>query len=99
MQGNPILLTTIEASEGASAVPPSVPSADGPAQVSSVRLLSQADADFSWLPDCATKWTCFAIDLDNGAMVNDAKVVAADIETSNGVIHVIDKVILPKEAM
>lgn len=39
------------------------------------------------------------IDLDNGAMVNDAKVVTADIETSNGVIHVIDKVILPKAAM
>ncbi|UYV36102.1 fasciclin domain-containing protein [Rhodobacteraceae bacterium D3-12] len=35
------------------------------------------------------------IDLDNGAMVNDAKVTAADIAASNGVIHVIDKVILP----
>jgi uncharacterized surface protein with fasciclin (FAS1) repeats len=35
------------------------------------------------------------IDLDNGVMVNDANVVTADIETSNGVIHVIDKVILP----
>jgi len=35
------------------------------------------------------------IDLDNGVMVNDATVVQADIETSNGVIHVIDKVILP----
>ncbi|WP_170326871.1 fasciclin domain-containing protein [Ruegeria arenilitoris] len=35
------------------------------------------------------------IDLDNGVMVNDANVVQADIETSNGVIHVIDKVILP----
>ncbi len=35
------------------------------------------------------------IDLDNGVMVNDASVVQADIETSNGVIHVIDKVILP----
>ena len=35
------------------------------------------------------------IDLDNGVMVNDANVVAADIEASNGVIHVIDKVILP----
>lgn len=35
------------------------------------------------------------IDLDNGAMVNDAKVTAADIGASNGVIHVIDKVILP----
>ncbi|KIC43766.1 Nex18 symbiotically induced protein [Ruegeria sp. ANG-S4] len=35
------------------------------------------------------------IDLDNGVMINDANVVQADIETSNGVIHVIDKVILP----
>jgi len=35
------------------------------------------------------------IDLDNGVMINDASVVAADIEASNGVIHVIDKVILP----
>ncbi len=36
------------------------------------------------------------IDLDNGVMVEDASVVTADIETSNGVIHVIDKVILPE---
>lgn len=35
------------------------------------------------------------IDLDNGVMVNDASVVTADIEAENGVIHVIDKVILP----
>jgi uncharacterized surface protein with fasciclin (FAS1) repeats len=32
---------------------------------------------------------------DGSAMVNDANIVAADIETSNGVIHVIDTVILP----
>ena len=31
----------------------------------------------------------------NGVMVNDAHVVTADIVASNGVIHVIDKVILP----
>jgi uncharacterized surface protein with fasciclin (FAS1) repeats len=36
------------------------------------------------------------IDLDNGVMVNEATVVAADIEASNGVIHVIDKVIMPE---
>ncbi|MDU9002493.1 fasciclin domain-containing protein [Sedimentitalea todarodis] len=36
------------------------------------------------------------IDLDNGVMVNDATVVSADIEAGNGVIHVIDKVIMPK---
>jgi uncharacterized surface protein with fasciclin (FAS1) repeats len=36
------------------------------------------------------------IDLDNGPMVNDANVTTADIETSNGVIHVINKVIVPE---
>ncbi|CAN0216494.1 unnamed protein product [Chrysoparadoxa australica] len=40
--------------------------------------------------------TDIMIDLDNGVMVNDATVVTADIEASNGVIHVIDKVIMPK---
>ena len=35
------------------------------------------------------------IDLDNGPMVNEAKIVTADITAENGVIHVIDKVILP----
>ena len=35
------------------------------------------------------------IDLDNGVMVNDATVVTADVAADNGVIHVIDKVILP----
>ena len=39
--------------------------------------------------------TDITIDLDNGVMVNDANVVTADIEASNGVIHVIDKVIMP----
>ena len=32
---------------------------------------------------------------EGGVMVNDANVVVADVEASNGVIHVIDKVILP----
>ena len=36
------------------------------------------------------------IDLDNGVMVEEASVVTADVEASNGVIHVIDKVILPE---
>ena len=39
--------------------------------------------------------TDIMIDLDNGVMINEASVVAADIEASNGVIHVIDQVILP----
>jgi uncharacterized surface protein with fasciclin (FAS1) repeats len=32
----------------------------------------------------------------NGVMVDNAKVIKTDIETSNGVIHVIDTVILPE---
>lgn len=35
------------------------------------------------------------IDLSNGVKVNDANVIAADISARNGVIHVIDKVLLP----
>ncbi|WP_293577231.1 fasciclin domain-containing protein [Phaeobacter sp.] len=35
------------------------------------------------------------IDLDNGVMIDEASVVSADIEADNGVIHVIDKVIMP----
>ena len=36
-----------------------------------------------------------AIDATSGVTVNGANVVTADIETSNGVIHVIDAVLLP----
>jgi uncharacterized surface protein with fasciclin (FAS1) repeats len=35
------------------------------------------------------------IDLDNGPMVNDANIITADVQADNGVIHVIDKVIMP----
>lgn len=38
-----------------------------------------------------------SIDATNGVMIDNAKVVKADIETSNGVIHVIDAVIMPKK--
>ncbi len=38
-----------------------------------------------------------AIAVDDGVKVNGAKVVKADVLTSNGVIHVIDAVLLPKE--
>jgi uncharacterized surface protein with fasciclin (FAS1) repeats len=37
--------------------------------------------------------------MDNKVMVNDAQVVITDIEASNGVIHVIDSVILPPEKL
>jgi len=36
------------------------------------------------------------IGVDGGVTVNDATVIIADIEASNGVIHVIDSVILPE---
>jgi uncharacterized surface protein with fasciclin (FAS1) repeats len=41
--------------------------------------------------------TQVSIDATNGVSVDNAKVVKADIEASNGVIHVIDTVIMPKE--
>lgn len=37
-----------------------------------------------------------SVDATNGVMVDNAKVIKADIATDNGVIHVIDTVILPK---
>ena len=36
------------------------------------------------------------IDTSNGVKINGANVVKADVEASNGVIHVIDSVILPQ---
>ena len=32
---------------------------------------------------------------ENGVRINDAKVIKADVEAANGVIHVIDSVLLP----
>ena len=39
--------------------------------------------------------TTVAIDATNGVKINDANVIQADVLASNGVIHVIDKVLLP----
>ena len=36
-----------------------------------------------------------AVDATDGVKVNGANVISADIDASNGVIHVIDTVILP----
>ena len=35
------------------------------------------------------------INISDGVKINDSKVVAADIEGKNGVVHVIDKVLIP----
>jgi len=46
--------------------------------------------------DAATvEGSTLALDTMSGVMVNDATVIAADIEASNGVIHVINKVLVP----
>lgn len=37
-----------------------------------------------------------SIDSENGVKIDDATVIKPDIECSNGVIHVIDKVLLPE---
>jgi uncharacterized surface protein with fasciclin (FAS1) repeats len=37
-----------------------------------------------------------SVNATKGVMVDNAKVISADIKTSNGVIHVIDRVVLPK---
>jgi uncharacterized surface protein with fasciclin (FAS1) repeats len=39
--------------------------------------------------------TSLSVDGTMGVMVSGAKVVTADVKTSNGIIHVIDKVLLP----
>jgi len=35
------------------------------------------------------------IDISNGVMINDSHVITADISGKNGVVHVIDKVLIP----
>jgi uncharacterized surface protein with fasciclin (FAS1) repeats len=39
---------------------------------------------------------CITVSTEGGVRVDDANVVQTDIEADNGVIHVIDKVIMPK---
>jgi uncharacterized surface protein with fasciclin (FAS1) repeats len=36
-----------------------------------------------------------AVDATNGVMINDAMVIKADIKAKNGVIYVIDAVLMP----
>lgn len=43
----------------------------------------------------SSEGTALTLDTANGVTVNDATVVQADLEASNGVIHVIDKVLVP----
>ena len=53
------------------------------------------------LSDCMTapavNGQTLSFNLGSGVMVNDANVTLADVGTSNGVIHVIDKVLMPTD--
>jgi len=54
-------------------------------------------ADVMKLKDAKTvEGQMLKFDTSNGVKVNNAKVIMADIGTSNGVIHVIDTVVLPE---
>ena len=37
------------------------------------------------------------VDLSDGVMINDANVTTADVEATNGVIHIIDTVLVPDD--
>jgi transforming growth factor-beta-induced protein len=45
--------------------------------------------------DTLNKGKSIKVDLSDGVRINDSKVIAADILGKNGVIHVIDKVLMP----
>lgn len=60
-----------------------------PAKVMSTDLSDGMSAD-------TVGGSAVTIGTEGGVMVNDANVVSADIEASNGVIHVIDKVLIPE---
>ncbi|WP_439523257.1 fasciclin domain-containing protein [Marivita sp.] len=60
-----------------------------PGKVMSTDLMDDMEAE-------TVQGASVTIDLDDGVMVENATVTTADIEASNGVIHVIDTVILPE---
>jgi uncharacterized surface protein with fasciclin (FAS1) repeats len=53
------------------------------------------DLEDGMMADTALEGETVEISLSDGVMVDGANVVTADIEASNGVIHVIDAVIMP----
>ena len=55
-----------------------------------------ADVTGQSLSPASVNGEALHVDGTNGVTVNSARVVSADIECTNGVIHVIDTVLLPK---
>tara|TARA_B100000683_G_scaffold233399_2_gene236002 strand:+ start:9167 stop:12097 length:2931 start_codon:yes stop_codon:yes gene_type:complete len=74
---------------------------EGKATLSDILLYHVLDSEVpsSAVTDCLSATAVNALPLSftvgDGVMVNDANVVTADVATSNGVIHVIDKVLTP----
>ncbi|MCB9600086.1 MAG: fasciclin domain-containing protein [Sandaracinus sp.] len=55
-------------------------------------------ADVAGLTEATTvQGSALSIDTSNGVRINDANVTQADIVCSNGVIHVVDRVLLPPQ--
>ncbi len=59
------------------------------------KVMSAAIAKQTQEPTTLEGATVKVVGSADGVMVNDAKVVTADVGASNGVIHIIDKVLLP----
>lgn len=62
---------------------------------SSIAAVSTMAADVKAGPAKTVEGSSMTITTEDGLMVDNAKVTATDIAASNGVIHVIDSVILP----
>ena len=61
--------------------------------VVSGKVMSSDVANLDLVP--TVEGSSLSIDSSNGVKVNDATVVTPDVEADNGVIHVIDKVLIP----
>ncbi|NJL47995.1 MAG: fasciclin domain-containing protein [Leptolyngbyaceae cyanobacterium SM2_5_2] len=60
--------------------------------------VTTADATTGEVPTAAGRPLALRVDETTGdVMVNEARVIEADIQASNGVIHAVDKVILPSD--
>lgn len=53
-----------------------------------------SDLEDGMMPE-TVQGSTLKVDLSDAVMINDSKVTTGDVEASNGVIHVIDKVLLP----
>jgi transforming growth factor-beta-induced protein len=61
------------------------------------RMLARDVAAADCLPTMLGKNVCF--DLKHGIKVGDARIVQTDIECTNGVIHAIDRVLMPDDVL